>query len=188
MRPRPLVASVALTASLALVALPGLAGSRTPSPFPSAEAAAFQAVLVRATDRTLMPIGRLDPARRSDGVIDATSVLIEPGTGAPAAPTLDRPDVAQPAGQVGVSIKPPQYTLSGYASFYDNGTTAMRLPRGTIVRICGAGGCIIRTINDYGPSASFRPVRIVDLYRPDFFRVCGCGSWSGTTWVTVGVY
>ncbi len=188
MRPRPLVASVALTASLALVALPGLAGSRTPSPIPSAEAAAFQAVLVRATDRTLIPIGQLDPAHRSSAALDDTSVLIEPGTDAPTVPIGERPRVAQPAGQVGVAIKPPRYTLSGYASFYDNGTTAMRLPRGTIVRICGAGGCIIRTINDYGPSASFRPVRIVDLYRPDFFRICGCGGWSGTTWVTVGVY
>ena len=84
--------------------------------------------------------------------------------------------------------EPPRYTLSGYASFYDNGTTAMRLPRGTVVRICGDGGCIVRTVNDYGPSASFRPVRIVDLYRPDFFAVCGCGSWSGTTTVTVAVY
>jgi hypothetical protein len=187
MRPRPLVATVALTAAFALVALPGLAGSRTPRPLPSAEAAAFQAVLVRAIDRTT-PVGRLDPARRSDGTIDATSVLVEPGTGAPRAPLVDRPDVAQPAGHVGAAFKPPRYTLSGYASFYDNGTTAMRLPRGTLVRICGDGGCIVRTVTDYGPSASFRPVRIVDLYRPDFFAICGCGSWSGTAKVTVAVY
>ena len=30
--------------------------------------------------------------------------------------------------------------------------------------------------------------RIVDLYRPDFFRICGCASWSGTVRVTVSVY
>ena len=81
--------------------------------------------------------------------------------------------------------KPPRYTLSGYATFYDNGTTAMRLPRGTVVVICGNGGCLERVVNDYGPQ---KEIRIVDLYRPDFFRICGCGWWSGTTWVTVRVY
>jgi hypothetical protein len=82
-------------------------------------------------------------------------------------------------------LKPPRYTLSGYATFYDNGTTAMRLPRGTIVVICGGGGCIQRVVTDYGP---VKESRIVDLYRPDFFRICGCPSWSGTSWVTVKVY
>ena len=68
------------------------------------------------------------------------------------------------------------------------GTTAMRLPRGTIIRICGDGGCILRTVTDYGPSAAIRPVRIIDLDRADFFAICGCPSWSGTTTVTVSVY
>jgi 3D (Asp-Asp-Asp) domain-containing protein len=81
--------------------------------------------------------------------------------------------------------KPPKYSLSGYATFYYNGTTAMRLPRGTVVRICGDGGCIERTVNDYGPQ---KKTRVVDLYKPDFFAICGCASWAGTTWVTVSVY
>ena len=79
----------------------------------------------------------------------------------------------------------PRYVLTGVASFYDHGTTAMRLPRGTTVIICGDGGCITRTVTDYGPQ---KPSRIVDLYRPDFFKICGCGWWSGTTQVTVRVY
>jgi len=79
----------------------------------------------------------------------------------------------------------PRYTLTGGATFYDNGTTAMRLPRGTVVKICGNGGCIVRVVNDYGPQ---KKSRVVDLYRPDFFAICGCGSWSGTTQVTVYVY
>jgi hypothetical protein len=81
--------------------------------------------------------------------------------------------------------KPPRSTLSGYATFYDNGTTAMRLPRGTIVVVCGNNGCLERVVNDYGP---IKTTRVVDMYRPDFFRICGCGWWSGTTWVTVWVY
>jgi hypothetical protein len=56
------------------------------------------------------------------------------------------------------------------------------------VVICGAGGCLERVITDYGPSAARFPERIVDLDRPDFFRICGCPSWSGTTSVTVSVY
>ena len=47
----------------------------------------------------------------------------------------------------------------------------MRLPRGTVVVICGDGGCVERVVNDYGPQ---KEIRIVDLYRPDFFAICGC--------------
>jgi hypothetical protein len=184
-----MVATAALTAVLALVALPGLVGSRTPSPFPSPEAAAFQAVLVRASDRTALPIGPLDAADRGVDALTVDSVLVEPAE-APGGPraALVRPNVAQPSGPVRVTVKPPRYTLHGYASFYDNGTTAMRLPRGTRIRICGNGGCIDRVVNDYGPSSRIRPVRIVDMYRPDFFAICGCGSWSGTTYVSVAIY
>ena len=81
--------------------------------------------------------------------------------------------------------KPPRMTLTGGATFYDNGTTAMRLPRGTHVVICGGGGCIERVVNDYGP---VKKSRVVDLYRPDFFAICGCPWFSGTTQVTVYVY
>jgi 3D (Asp-Asp-Asp) domain-containing protein len=93
---------------------------------------------------------------------------------------LNQPD----AGAASIR-KPSRYTLSGGATFYDNGTTAMRLPRGTIVVICGDGGCIERVVNDYGPQ---KKSRVVDLYRPDFFKICGCGWWAGTTQVTVYVY
>ena len=51
--------------------------------------------------------------------------------------------------------------------------------------ICGNGGCVERVVNDYGP---IRTSRIVDLYRADFFDVCGCAWWSGTTPVAVSVY
>ena len=61
----------------------------------------------------------------------------------------------------------------------------MRLPRGTIVKICGDGGCIVRVVNDYGPQ---KKSRVVDLYRPDFVTVCGCPASAGVTNVTVYVY
>ena len=43
----------------------------------------------------------------------------------------------------------------------------MRLPRGTIVIMCGDGGCVERVVNDYGP---VKKSRIVDLYRARLLR------------------
>src|SRR5207244_4540715 len=85
---------------------------------------------------------------------------------------LSRPAAVQPDVTPGFSIKPPKYKLTGFATFYDAGYTAMRLPRGTVIRVCGPGGCIDRVVSDYGPVAGTN--RIIDLYRPDFLRVRGC--------------
>ena len=41
-------------------------------------------------------------------------------------------------------------------------------------------------VTDYGPKAGTS--RIIDMYRPDFFKICGCSSVSGTTKVTVSIY
>jgi hypothetical protein len=117
-------------------------------------------------------------------VLDAETAIYEPAEGPDAGPT-SRVRVDQPDSTARSDRLPPRYSLKGDATFYDHGTTAMRLPRGTLVIICGAGGCIERTVTDYGPQA---PGRIVDLYRPDFFKICGCPSWSGVTKVTVHVY
>jgi len=188
MRRRSVVAIAALIAVLALAALPVPVGSRSPSASSAIEPVAFRTLDFPATlsgipDAAVRP----DPALDSAGSLDADSLFTEPGV-APKVPILKRPMVDQPTDSGGTALKPPRRKLSGYASFYDNGTTAMRLPRGTVVVICGAGGCIQRTVNDYGPAASVHPERIADMFRPDFFKICGCGSWSGTTWVTVSVY
>ena len=109
---------------------------------------------------------------------------IEPGVAPQTGPTA-RAKLNQPESGAASLRKPPRYALTGIATFYDHGTTAMRLPRGTVVIICGNGGCVERVVNDYGP---IKPSRIVDLYRADFFAICGCAWWSGTTTVTVSVY
>lgn len=198
MRPRTLVVGAALTASLALVALPGLAGSATPSAW-SPEAAAFReldpAAIVDAPPA--LGVDALAPGSRR---LDVTVVAV---AGDPSAGALDAHDSFSDPGRVGrvaparrarapqapstshEEWAPAKYSLSGMATFYDNGTTAMRLPRGTIIRVCGAGGCLERVVTDYGPQSASR---IIDLYRPDFFAICGCASWSGTARVTVYVY
>jgi hypothetical protein len=184
-RPTRLVAGAALTAALALVALPGIAGSRSQHPPSAVDPTAFQPIRISANAATRpLPIAPLDPSADSAGRVDVAAAFITPGSEPKR--VVGRPPVRLPASAVGTAQKPPLYKLTGTATFYYNGTTAMRLPRGTTVIICGAGGCIERTIDDYGPTAGSS--RIVDLYAPDFFAICGCPSWSGTTQVTVSVY
>lgn len=48
---------------------------------------------------------------------------------------------------------------------------AMRLPRGTIVEICGAGTCHRMRVNDFGPVASTGDIADISLYW--FSRICG---------------
>jgi hypothetical protein len=184
MRRRLVVAAAALIAALALAGLPAPVGSRTSSTDRAVELAAFSTLNIPAISAPAHGAsGVLDPADRSAGYLSSDTQLVEPGS-APEV-SASRPDVRQPATSSGSAWKTPRYTISGYASFYDNGTTAMRLPRGTVVRICGSGGCVERTVTDYGP---IKQIRIVDMYRPDFFQICGCSWYSGTTWVTVSIY
>ncbi len=176
---------MALGATLALGALPGLVGSHEPSQDRPADAVAYRQVDLATTrdrqrSRELVP----DAAGRSNGAIRTVDSLTDPATVAVRADAAGRPNITDASPSW--TWKSPLYELHGYASFYDHGTTAMRLPRGTVVVICGAGGCIERVITDYGPSAAGG--RIIDMYRPDFFQICGCGSWSGTTEVTIRVY
>ena len=184
MRRRSVVAAAALIAALALVGLPGPAGSRQAAVLRDLQPAAFTSVIIPADTLALGAWGVSGDA--SEALPSASPELpyVEPGT-APSGPAT-RPVVTQPAAGRGSAWKKPKQTITGWASFYDNGTTAMRLPRGTVVRICGDGGCIERTVTDYGPVN--RNGRIIDMYRPDFFRICGCGSWSGTARVSVSVY
>jgi hypothetical protein len=182
-----MVAGAALTAALALGALPGIAGSAGPSPVPVVDPAAFQSVQVPAFAPADVTVRPLDGAFRAAAPIERTTRLLEPGH-EPVRVVTGRPRVAVPGPHEGSAQKPPRFTITGNATFYDHGTTAMRLPRGTTVVICGAGGCIERVITDYGPNANPSLNRVADLYRPDFFAICGCGSWSGVTTVTVSVY
>lgn len=180
-----MVARAALTAALALGALPGLAGSYEPSPDRPIDAAAFRQVILASTlDRSGAAIASLDAAALSAGSLGPAATFSE-GSASRAA-LRGRSKVSLPAVTPASSWKPPLYTVSGTASFYSYGTTAMRLPRGTVVVICGAAGCLERVINDYGPVVSTG--RVIDMYKPDFFAICGCGWWSGLTQVTIRVY
>lgn len=189
MRRRSVVAGAALIAAIALAGMPVPAGSWQFDEPGDLAPAAFTQVTVPAVApaheaRGLLPVASAPPDLEPLELSASEAPYVEPGI-APLGPE-SRPSVDQPTTGKGSAWKEPKRVIKGYASFYDNGTTAMRLPRGTIVRICGDGGCIERTVTDYGPKKGTG--RIIDMYRPDFFRICGCSSWSGTTKVTISVY
>ena len=145
--------------------------------------AAFRDVLTAMRGDRNPAIGSADAAFLSAGALDATDSFSEPAKDAPVA---SRASAKLPATSSAWGWQTPKQTMTGIASFYDNGTTAMRLPRGTIIVICGAAGCLERVVRDYGPAAWTN--RIVDMYRPDFFKICGCRSTAGTTKVTIFIY
>lgn len=183
MRRKSVVAIAALIAAFALAGLPAPAESTAQSTAQVLAPVALTALTIPADASASKAQGSPEAAPRSTDAVSGTAPFVELGS-APAAP-VSRPTVDQPPAPSGKDWKKPKYTISGYATFYDNGTTAMRLPRGTVIRICGDGGCIERTVTDYGPQ---KKIRIVDMYRPDFFDICGCPWFSGSTWVTVSVY
>jgi hypothetical protein len=191
MRPSRTVARAALIATLALGALPGLVGSHEPGQDRPIDAALFEQVNLASTpDRQGLIPFVLDRGGRSAGTLAATDAFAEVDSADPAGAAGPRDERATPglaAAKAGWGWKAPRTTIRGEASFYSAGSTAMRdVPRGTTIVICGNGGCIETQVTDYGPAKSTG--RILDMYKPDFFRICGCGWWSGTTQVTVRIY
>lgn len=74
-----------------------------------------------------------------------------------------------PAGQANATTQrgDANFALPKYGSNY----LAMRLPRGTSVRICGDGGCKQMKVTDFGPKVSTGDLADISLYW--FARVCG---------------
>ena len=100
MRPTRLVAGAALTAALALVALPGLAGSRSPSAPRVIDPAAFQPISIPANAATRpFPVAPLDPTLASDAGVDADTAFVTPGSEPER--IVGRPTVRQPASAAG---------------------------------------------------------------------------------------
>jgi len=94
-----------LIALLAAVAVPGSAGSQGLSPAAVIDQNLFHPVEVSSSRGTTMTTPALDEAYRSDGALDADSVLLDPANQpAPAG----RPDAAaiQPAAKAGVIVVP----------------------------------------------------------------------------------
>jgi hypothetical protein len=115
-RPRNVVARVAIVAALALVAVPGMAGSAPPSALAPVDPALFRAVEVGSIERTVTST-QLDPAFRSDGALDEESLLLEPAI---EIELPERPEIDQPTAPTGV-IKVPVWRFDREVSFYGPG-------------------------------------------------------------------
>jgi rare lipoprotein A (peptidoglycan hydrolase) len=162
---------VALIAALALVAVPGSAGSRTPSPARPLDANVFVPVDVSSLSvGTVAAAPVPDPAYRSDGALDPASLLTEPASGRA---STARAAASQPRANAGV-IKIPVWhydrQLSWYGpGFYGSGTACGQtytrtiigvahrtLPCGTLVTFKWAGNVVTMPVIDRGPYVSGR--------------------------------
>ena len=105
-RPSRLVVGSVLTAALAMVALPGLAGSRVPTQIEPIPAGAFQQLNTLAIDqRSTASIGPLDAAHVSEATIGVETAIVEPGAAPDGGPSgrvhLDQPDPGASSIQLG---------------------------------------------------------------------------------------
>lgn len=94
-----------LMSLLAAVAVPGSIGPRGPSPETVNDANLFLGVEVASVRGTKMMTPAPDPAYRSNGALDSTSVLLDPDSRA--APSGRPPgSLSQPAAEGGVVVVP----------------------------------------------------------------------------------
>src|SRR3954453_18292018 len=106
-----MVAGAALTAALALGALPGLAGSAGPRPPAIVDPSTFQSVQVPAFATTDLAVAPPDAAYDSLNAIDASTLLTEPGK-EPRRVVPRRPSVSVPSVSAESAQKPPRYKLT----------------------------------------------------------------------------
>jgi hypothetical protein len=145
-----------------LIALSGSAPDVIPATRPTIPVVGGSASSVSGNLPTLSPttrsgvLGAPQTPRRMDGSGVRTALVARRAI---AATRIGRP-------MIGGWIS---YADRQHGRFY----LAMRLPRGTVVRICGPGGCLRRVVNDYGPKASIRPIRIADVSYLDWLFICG---------------
>lgn len=169
-RPK-VVASVALIALLAAVAVPGSVGSRAPSPFESAAADLFANVEMAAVRGPVMTTMPLDPGARSAGSLDHASTMFEPAQRTE--PPQARSDAALPEATADSIAKNP-WRVDGNISWYGPGFYGKRtacglalteslvgvahktLPCGTRITFRHGGNVVTMPVVDRGPYVAGR--------------------------------
>ena len=167
MRRPSVVASLALIALLAAVAVPGPVGSWVPSPRATIDAESFTTVdLALAAQGPAMTMPPLDPGARSDGSLDLDSTVLEPALRDTA--LQGRPDAAQPQPRSRSVVKQswrrdPEISWYG-PGLIGNGTACGQtltrtligvahrsLPCGTLITFRHAGRTLTVPVVDRGP-------------------------------------
>ena len=159
MRRLKVVASMALIALLATVAVPGPVGSSAPNATDQVAPDLFQrvegAAAVRGSEMTIQP---LDPDARSAGALDQRSTMFEPATRAE--PPQARVPVAQPKAPVEAIVKHPWRTdrnISWYGPGFYGNRTACGLALTTLTFKNPANGrTVTLPVVDRGPYVSGR--------------------------------
>ena len=167
MRPRNVVASVALIAVLVAVAVPGPVGSRDFSPASTVDPDLFNPIEVAALAQgTVMTIQPQETGARSAGNLDRTTALVDSALGAVSRQAPVRP--AQPvptAGSVSKNTWHHDPNISWYGpGLYGNGTACGQtltktlvgvahrtLPCGTLVTFRYKGVTLTVPVIDRGP-------------------------------------
>ncbi len=158
---------MALTAVLAMVAVPGTAGSHSPGGDQALAASEFQPIALGSSAVTVAAPTE-DPALRSASALEEDTVLREPAVDQSAVPA--RPSVAQPAAHPGsIDLNPWRHdpNVSWYGpGFYGSGTACGQvltrglvgvanrtLPCGTriLFRNPANGRSIVAVVVDRGP-------------------------------------
>jgi hypothetical protein len=138
------------------------------------------------------------------GALDPSPELREGSRDSPARPrTQMDPRGASPHGPAAVNVtasegaqaltaSTPVHHYEGIASWmpakYGPDYLAMRLPRGTIVSICGPAACWRNAVvMDYGPSGRIHPDRIADIAVGRWTEICGVPREMGLCPVSVDV-
>jgi Lytic transglycolase len=171
-RHKNVVASVALIAILASVAVPGPVGSRVPSPTAMMDPGLFRQVEVAALARGVAMTIRLpDPGARSAGSLDERSTVIEPDLGSGPTPAPVRPtQPTTPATTVSAATWHHDRDISWFGpGLYGNGMACGKtltkatvgvahrtLPCGTLVTFRYKGVTLTVPVVDRGPFVAGR--------------------------------
>jgi rare lipoprotein A (RlpA)-like double-psi beta-barrel protein len=108
-----------LISMLAAVAVPGSAGSQGPSPDSVIDPNLFRGVEVASVRGTVTTIPAPDPAYRSDGALDSSTVLLDPDS-LPTPSGRPADSIAQPESPRGVVVVP-TWRFDGNISWYGPG-------------------------------------------------------------------
>jgi hypothetical protein len=190
------VARAALIATLALIVIPGSAGSRVPSAPGAIDSSRFETVDL-GYEMVTMATTTLDPSHASDGRLDFDAVLREPTPVADA--PAPRPKGSLPAAQAMVA-NPWRYDreISWYGpGFYGNngacgmvpggiqkdtiGVAHRTLPCGTWVTFRWKGKTVRAQVIDRGP---YVPDRIFDMTHGLCLALDHC--FTGPIWYRIG--
>ena len=131
------------------------------------------------------------PARPSSGAshaprLDSGNLIASEAAPLPSVASQAQPERTQDASSSGLKPMTGYTGNAGYAvPSLGASYLAVRLPRGTVVTVCGPGACWTTRTTDYGPSSRISPSRVADIAVGHWREVCGMAPSRGLCRVTI---